>query len=189
MAYCGWMTSSDILIVERELLLPLADLRVPLGEVAEAGDQLEVLTALAGALEQPIQPAERVLHVAHDRQFHDLVLVDLRLVEVDVDDRPVLGELGDFARHAIVEPHADGEQQVGLVHRIVRVHGAVHAEPFQRKRMRLGEAADAHERGRHGDLRPLHELQQLGRRVAGNHAAAHIEHRLLRLLDAGPSAR
>ena len=44
-----------------------------------------------------------------------LVLVDLRGVDIDVDDPPVLGELGQLARHPVVEPHAQGQQEVGLV--------------------------------------------------------------------------
>ncbi len=46
-----------------------------------------------------------------------LVLVDLRGVDVDVDDLAVLGELLELAGHAVVEPHAQGDQQVGLVRR------------------------------------------------------------------------
>ena len=53
----------------------------------------------------------------------------------------MLGELADLARHAVVEAHADGEQQVGLVDRVVGVNGAVHAEPFQRKLVRLRESS------------------------------------------------
>jgi hypothetical protein len=65
--------------------------------------------------EHSVQSTQRVFHIAEDRQFHDLVLVDLRVVDVDVDDRAMFRKLADLAGHAIVEAHADGEQQVGLV--------------------------------------------------------------------------
>ena len=115
--------------------------------------------------------------------MHVLVLVELGEVDVDVDDGAVLGELGHLAGHAVVKAHAEGQQQVGLVHRAVRVVGAVHAEPLQRERVVLGETADAHESRTHRDVRQLGEFQQFLRCAGGNNAAAHIEHRLLRLLD------
>ena len=86
-----------------------------------------------------------------------LVLVDLGRIDVDVNNRSGLAELLDFAGHAIVEAHAEREQQIGAgrnlhhrfvgtfallefaVHRPVRVSRAVHAEPAQRKRMRFRE--------------------------------------------------
>ena len=40
-----------------------------------------------------VQLVERVFHVAAHRDVGDLVLVDLRRVDVDVDDLAVLGEL------------------------------------------------------------------------------------------------
>ena len=51
----------------------------------------------------------------------ELVLVDLRGVDVDVDDPPVLGELGELAGDAIIEPDSEGQQQVRLVDGVVRV--------------------------------------------------------------------
>ena len=66
--------------------------------------------------------------IGHHRQPCSLDLVDLRRVDVDVDDLAVLGELADLARHAVVEADAEGQQQVGFVDGIVGVNGAVHAE-------------------------------------------------------------
>ncbi len=53
---------------------------------------------------------------------------------------PCLAELGDLAGHAVVEPHAEGEQQIGLVDRVVGVDAAVHAEHVERQRIVAGKA-------------------------------------------------
>jgi hypothetical protein len=102
--------------------------------------------------EQLVQAAERMLDVGADRQLDALVLVVLRGVDVDVDDRRVRGELVGVAGDAVVEARAEHEQQVALVHGPVAVGGAVHAEPLHRERMFLGERAHAHERGGHRDV-------------------------------------
>ena len=60
------------------------------------------------------------------------VLVDFRRIDVDVYDLAVLGEFRHLARHAIVESHAEGQQQVGLVHGVVGIHAAVHAQHVER---------------------------------------------------------
>ena len=80
-----------------------------------------------------------------------LVLVDLRRIDVDVDDLAVLGELADLAGDAVVEADAEGQQQVGLVDGVVGVDGAVHAEHLQAEEMLAGEAAQAVDGQRHGD--------------------------------------
>ena len=79
---------------------------------------------------------ERELHVAAHRDVGRLVLVQLRGVDVDVDDLAVLGELFELAGHAVVEPHAQGDQQVGFVDGVVGVDAAVHAEHVERRAAR-----------------------------------------------------
>ena len=97
---------------------------------------------------------------------------------------PCLAKFLDLAGHPVIEAHADREQQVGFVDGVVRIHRAVHAEPFEGKRVRLGKAADAHQRGRHVE-------SACARRIRCNSAdasplddaAAAVNHRLLRLPD------
>ena len=45
-------------------------------------------------------------------QMHGLVLVDLGRIDIDMNDRAVFAELLDFAGDAVVEPHAEGEEQI-----------------------------------------------------------------------------
>ncbi len=88
-----------------------------------------------------IRSCKAVAQVAADREVGDLVLVDLRRIDVDVHDLAVLGELADLAGDAVVEAHAEGQQQVGFVDGVVGVDGAVHAEHLQAQEMLAGKAA------------------------------------------------
>ena len=168
-------------VVERErvLLLPVPDLGVPV----RVGPEIGFDPGFAGLLQELIEAAQRVFDVAEDRQSDDLVLVDLGVVDVDVDDRAVFGELADLAGDTVVEPHADGQEQIGFVNGVVGVNGAVHAQPLEGKRMRFRETPNAHERGGHGNPRALHKLQQFPGGFSGDDAAAAVDHRATRLAD------
>ena len=176
---------------EGRFLLPFGDLREPGG-----------VLLLDGALgNELVEAGQGVLDVADDGEVGLAVLVQLGGVNVNVDNGAVLAEFLELAGHAVVKAHAEREQEVGAVlqldlrvvegfaelvfavHRPVGGGGTVHAEPAQRERMRLGKTADAHERGRHGDVRGLGELLEFRRRAAGDDAAADIEHGALGLLD------
>ena len=71
---------------------PLIDLRVPLAPVLGEGPEVD-------------RSQER-LHVAVDWYMGEFILIDLGGVDIHVHDLPVLGELGELAGHAVVEPHA-----------------------------------------------------------------------------------
>ncbi len=116
-------------------------------------------------VEQLHQVLQGLADVADDRQVGDLVLVDLRRVDVDVDDLAVLGELAHLAGDAVVEADAEGQQQVGVVDGVVGVDGAVHAEHVQAEEVLAGEAAQAEQRQGHRDAGAL------GERLAGAAAA------------------
>ena len=144
--------------------------------------------------EHRVEPRERVLDVATTGRCA-AVFVQLGCVNVQVNNRAVLAKFLELAGHAVVEPHAEGEQQIRAVlelhHRLVGVVAlfvfavdgpvgkgrAVHAQPAQRQRMRLRKTADAHERGRHGNLCGLGEFFEFRRRAAADDAAAAINHR------------
>jgi hypothetical protein len=91
--------------------------------------------------------------------------VDLRGVDVDVHDARARRKRLELAGDAVVEPHAEGHQQVGLVDGIVGVDGAVHAEHLQRVGVVAGERAEAHQRRRDGRAGAAREFAELGRRV------------------------
>ena len=169
-----------VFVAERLLFFPSGDFVIPRLEAFEfvAFDALEAFLG-----EEFVGALEGVFDVAQDGQRDDFVFVQLGVVDVDVDDRAVLGEFLHLAGHAVVETNSDGEKQVGFVHGVVGIDGAVHAEPFERERVRLGKATDTHQRGGHGNLGALDKLEKFGRGVGRDDAAAAIDHGIARLLD------
>ena len=69
------------------------------------------------------------------------------------------------------------------IDRPVRVSSAVHAQPAERQGVRFRKRAHAHDGRRHRDLGGFGKLNEFFARVAGDNAAAAIEHRALGLLD------
>ena len=96
------------------------------------------------------------------------VLVDLGGIDLDVDLLRV-GRVGlQIAGDAVVEAHAEGEQQVGFLDGVVDPRFAVHAHHAEVERMRGREAAEAEQRAGDGNLRLFGELahQLAWRRIA-----------------------
>ena len=52
---------------------------------------------------------KRVFDIAEHRQFDDFVLVQFRKVDVDVDDRAVLGKFLDLSGDPIVKTNAQAQ--------------------------------------------------------------------------------
>ena len=142
-----------------------------------------------GGLDARVDRGEHVLHVGDDAEMHGHVLADGRGVAVHVDDLRALRVGGELARDAVGEPHAEGDDEVGIVDRVVRGRGAVHAGEAEGERVFLVERAEAHERGGHGDLRAVREVGHVLRGAAGDHAAARVDHGALRLVDELREAR
>ena len=101
-------------------------------DVADRGIALERVdvrratpSAVAGStMRQPF--GERRPQIAGDRHVDADVLVELGAIDVDVD-LPRVERVGlEVAGHAIVEPHAEREQQIGLLDRGVHPRLAVH---------------------------------------------------------------
>ena len=100
-----------------------------------------------------------------------------------MDDRGPGRERRELARHAVVEPRADRDENVARVHREVRPLRPVHARPAEMQLVRLRERALAHQR-RHDRERPgLGEPRELGAGVAVERPAADVEHRLAGVRD------
>ena len=70
-------------------------------------------------------------------------LRDLGRVDVDVDELRARRELGQLAGDAVVEAGADGDDQVGVVHRVVGGARAVHAQHPEPLVVRCREARPA----------------------------------------------
>ena len=117
------------------------------------------------------------LDVAVNRYMCEFIFIDLGGVDIDVHDLAVLGELGELAGDPVVEPHAQGQQQVGLVDGVVRIDRAVHAQHVEREVVVAGQGAQAVHGHRHGDSRLGRKLAQLLGRIGGHDAAAAVDDR------------
>ena len=100
-----------------------------------------------------------------------------------MDDEPVLGEFRQLAGHAIVEPHAEGQNQVGFVHGIIGIHRAVHAQHAQRIGSVAGNAPRPITVVATGMFGFAHQFAQLLAGIAADHAAAGVNDRSFGTLD------
>jgi hypothetical protein len=108
--------AGEVLVVaERLVQLPLAALSDPIGHIVRRLDDL-------------VELFEREFHITANGNVGWLVFIEFRGVDIDMDDFAVLAEFLDLAGDPVVEPHAQRDQQVGLVHGIVCIHRAMHAE-------------------------------------------------------------
>ena len=130
-----------------------------------------------------IQSLQDFFDVRHDTDVGNLVLIQFRRINIDVNDLAMLGKLAQFSRHAIVKPHAKREQQVGLINRIIRIDGAVHPEHVQRLVIIARKTADPHDRGGHRDIRLPSKFGEFFTGIRLNDAATRVENRLLRLAN------
>ena len=99
-----------------------------------------------------ISSLDHVLGVADDRHVGAAHLAELGRVDVDVDDLGVRREAVGIAGDAVVEARAEGDEQVGLLHRRDRGVVAVHARHAEAERVRVGDHAARHQRGDDGDV-------------------------------------
>ena len=124
---------------------------------------------------------EHVRAIADDRQIDLDVLVDRRRVDVDVDflraGRKGVEPPGD----AVIEARADADHQVAIVHRPVRLPGAVHAEHAEPLRIGGRKGAEPHQGRGDGKAGELDQLAQMLRRGGAgiDDAAAGVEQRPL----------
>ena len=156
-----------VLVAQRMALLPDPDPRPPLFQPGRVGIQRPVLRR---------QPRQDVGRVTDDRDVGRDVLGDLGRVDVDVDELGARRELRQLAGDPVVESSPDRDDQVRLVHRVVRRPGAVHAEHSQPLRMWRRERAEPHHRARDGQLVDGRQLDQLRRRVGPDDPAAGVDH-------------
>ena len=115
------------------------------GRIAlEAVDVLDPVAAigLGHARQQFLQD---LLQIADERDVHLHVLVDLRRIDFDVDLLRVRRVVFQVAGHAIVEAHAEGEQQVGILNRVVHPRFAVHAHHAEIQDVRSRQCAEIRE--------------------------------------------
>ena len=138
----------------------------------------------AGRLDEELgELDEDALHVADDGHFGSADLADFGGIDIDVDDFGVRGEGGEASGDAIVEAHAEGDQEIGIGHRHVGGVAAVHAGHGDEVGVVAGHGAEAHQGIDGGGVGELDELAEFGGGVGGDDAAAGIDQRPLGFLD------
>ena len=131
------------------------------------------------------QRIDAFTQLADDGDIGAAQFADFRGVDVEMDDPGVGRELGQLAGGAVVEPGADDDQQVAVLHRMVGGARAVHPQHPQHA-WRMGRDGAQGVQGRNlrnagrGD-----EGAQGSCRAADLHPAADIDQRLLRSPDRG----
>ncbi len=146
----SWSVSSpsprDDVVGGQEALLPAARAvpRRRLGVLAPLG-QLGEIVSPDGRIDRRDGPDERsqdAADITHDGHVDRDVLADLGGIDVDMDDAGV-GRVGaDRAGDAVVEAHAQGDEQVGGLDGLVDVLPAVHAHVAVGERVLLVHGAD-----------------------------------------------
>ena len=121
-------------VADGRIALQVRDAREPLGVLAGWHDGHEL--------------GENLRQVADERHVDLDVLVDLGGIDLDVDLLRVRRIGLEVAGDTVVEPHAEREQEVGLLDGRVDPGLAVHAHHAQVQRVARGNAADAEQRHR-----------------------------------------
>ncbi|KAK72916.1 hypothetical protein L573_2108 [Bordetella holmesii H620] len=123
------------------------------------------------------QIGQYVLDVADDGHVDAHALGDRRGIDVDVDDLArVLREMARIADDAVIEARPDGQQHVAVLHRHVRLVGAVHAGHAQEAVVGGRHRAQAHQGvgARRAGL--VHQVAQGLGGIGQDHAAARVDH-------------
>ncbi|CAB4886252.1 unannotated protein [freshwater metagenome] len=166
------ITRFGLHIGERELLLPTADRRLPCRAI--------------GLLVRSPEDLERVDHfgdhqttVAGDADIGTTNLAQFGRIDVHVDDLGVGSEAIELAGDAVVETGAEGDQQIGLLHRGDGGVVAVHAGHAETERMIVGHRTAGHEGGDDRDVEHLGQCQQGFGGTGFEDATTGVEHRSL----------
>ena len=102
--------------------------------------------------EQGLEEVQDFFQVADEGYVYLDVFVDFAGVDFYVDLFGVGGVLGEVAGDAVVEAHAEGEQEVGLLDGVVDPGLAVHAHHAELEGVGGGDGAEAEQGAGDGDL-------------------------------------
>ena len=136
-------------------VLDVADCRVSL----QAPDILDPLAAVLH-LDMRHEFPQNFAQVADQGHIHFDVLIDFRLIDVHVDFL-CIGRVGLQAScHAIVEAHAEGQQQVGFLDCVIHPGLSVHAHHAEIQEVRSRHRSKSQQRERHRNGSSLCKFEQ-----------------------------
>ena len=136
-----------------------------------------------GGLDVRQDGLQNVGRVAHQRQVDGDVFAHLAGVDVNLDVLCIVGEGVGVQRHPVGKAGAHGDDQIGLVHRLVGGVAAVHAQKPQVQRLAVGQHAGGHQGVGGGDLRLGQQVAQRLAACRAPHAAAEHDDGAFRLVD------
>ena len=113
------------------------------------------------------------LAVAHHCHIGVDALVDFGTVDVEMDYLCLLGVGGGQTRHAVAEPHADGDEHVTLLFLQVGRIVAVHTEHTHVEGMSGGQCRESEQRACSRDVGFLEHLHQFVLCAGQLHALSH----------------
>ncbi len=171
MQYCGFSVG------HRELLAPTRHLALPCRRVGLGAPRSDHRLDLADDL------LDDVLRVADDRHVGAANLALFGGVDVDVDHLGLLCERIDLAGDAVVEPGAERDQEIGLLHRGDRRGIAVHAGHPEAQRVVVGERPAGHQRGDDVAVDQLRQFPERFGRTRLEDASTGVDDRALRRHD------
>ncbi len=163
----------------------------PQADLLPPGLQSFLVGAAARGLNLLDQFFQHIAHVANhgDIDFHPFG--NGCRIDIDMYDRAWLFEkmLG-IADHPVIEPRADRQQHVTVLHRHVGFVGSMHAQHAQEQLVCCRISTQPHQRVGARKTGQLYQFSQLGRSIPQYHATARVNHRALgfqqqlhRLLD------
>src|SRR5262245_34717453 len=90
-------------------------------------------------------------------------------------DLAMLGELGHFARDAVIEADATGKQHIGLVDRVIPVARTMDAKHIETERMIRRKRSEPMHSESHRNARLFGKLLEVRRCAAGDDAVARVD--------------
>ena len=153
--------------------------RIHILQPLNVGDPL----VMVNGIQTGVQLSEDQLCVPDDAGVHLDVLVDLRRIDVDLEDLGILRELGGIARHPVAEPGAHNNQKIRLSDAEVGGLGSVHSHHAGVELVGAVKGALAHQAVRHRCLYLVGKGPQLVRGIGDDGAAAHKDKGLAGFAD------
>ena len=89
---------------------------------------MPVVQARRGRLHRFDQLLQNFLDVRDNRQVNDLILIDFRWINVDVNNKSVLSKFRHFSSHSVIESDSDRQEQIGLIDGVIGVDASMHAK-------------------------------------------------------------
>ena len=103
---------------------------------------------------------DRFFRVRYDGHIHGNISGNGCGIDIDMDDLRIGRKGMELSGDPVIEPGADGKQQIALAHRHIGRIGAVHSQIADEQRMVCGDRPPSHDRGNHRHTSLIHHLRE-----------------------------